>query len=182
MDMIRIEIVGRFLLILGGINYLFDVNLFKYVKYPLLTKIINLLIGISALYFITNRDYYLPFLGKTVVPLVVPREKLPKVLTKVKLEKLPPNTSVVYWASSGDKEHYDNPMEAYGDYLNSGVSKTNNSGSVVVELECPSTYNVPKLGKFNKTLQRHIHYRFILPESSGMLSRVYTKMLNEKCQ
>ena len=64
--------LAKFLLVLGSINYLFlagsNVNIFNVIPTPMLRNSLFLLIGLSALYFAFNRDYYLPFLGQCVIP------------------------------------------------------------------------------------------------------------------
>lgn len=178
------EFIARILLVLGGINYLtlvsFNTNILAYLKHPSLIKGVGLLIGISALYLMLNRDYYLPFLGKCVVPIKTNKNPEGKDLTTVTLDNLPPNVDVIYWASKSNLDHLSNPMQAYGNYLNSGISKSDANGSVTIQLECPSEYTISKFGLINKTLDKHVHYRYQLPESYGMLSRVYTKYIN-KC-
>jgi len=177
------NLLARALLILGGINYLLlslNINLLN--KFPIVIKIIYILIGFSALYFIFDRDYYLPFLGKCVIP-VGPKKSIEN-LKQIKLSGLPPNSYVLYWGAKPNKVFSDvfpNPLDAYKDYSNSDIGKTDNNGDIIIELECPSEYIVSKFG-MTKKLNRHIHYRFELPEYKGMFSKVYTKELNNNCQ
>lgn len=180
------DLFARFLLVIGGINYLFlslNINLLDNIKrYPIVIKTIFLLIGLSALYFIFNRDYYLPFLGKCVIP--VGPKKTTENLKKIKLSGLPPNSYVIYWGAKPNKtysEVFPNPMDAYKDYSNSDIGKTDNNGDIIIELECPSEYIVSKFG-IRKQLRRHIHYRFELPKYKGLFSKVYTKNLDANCQ
>ncbi|NBP15329.1 hypothetical protein EBU95_13155 [bacterium] len=67
-----LQMIARLLLVIGGINYLtvyfFKTSLLSYLHYPMLIQAITLAIGGAALYFAFNRDYYLPFLGKCVIP------------------------------------------------------------------------------------------------------------------
>ena len=178
-----LSLFARALLVLGGLNYLFvsliNVNIFSYIGYPMLVKIINILIGLSAAYFVFDRDYYLPFLGKTVIP--IGPKKPTENLKQIKLSGLPPNTTVLSWAAKESDKVFDSYIQAYGDYSNTDISKTNDKGEVIVELPCPASYHVPAFG-MNKQLDRHIHYRFELPKHKGMFSRIYTKYLDEKCQ
>lgn len=174
-----IELFARFFLVLGGINYLF-MSMFKNNLSTLITnknilKALYLLIGISALLLITNRDYYLPFLGKCAIPLVSKSLAYSTSVKKFTITNLPPNVKVIYWATKPNKDSNSNYIEAYDDYSNSGVSQTDKNGSVVIELDCPSEYTVPKFGIFNKKLKKHIHYRYQLPQSNGLLSRVFTQ-------
>jgi hypothetical protein len=150
-----------------------------YIQYPLIVRILAFLIGLSAAYFIFDRDFYLPFLGKCVIPIGTQRET--KNLKPVVLKNLPPNTNVIFWAAKGGKDISANPFDAYGDYANSGIAKTNGKGEVIVEIACPVEYNVSKFGLINKTLKRHIHYRYELPKYRGMFSKVHTKYLQNEC-
>jgi hypothetical protein len=169
------NVFARFLLVIGGINYLFmSVN----DKYPIMTKFIFILIGLSALYFLFDRDFYLPFLGECAIPIGV--RKPIENLKKIKLSDLPPNTNIIYWAAKPSSQVIENPFEAYKDYSNSNVGKSDNNGDIIIELECPSEYMVPKFG-FKRKLKRHIHYRFELPQYKGLFSKVYTKYLDFEC-
>jgi uncharacterized membrane protein YuzA (DUF378 family) len=180
------NLFARFLLVIGGINYLFlslDINpLYGIKRYPIVIKTIFVLIGLSALYFIFDRDFYLPFLGKCVIP--VGPKKSTENLKKIKLSGLPPNSYVLYWGAKPNKSSTDvftNPLDAYKDYSNSDIGKTDMNGDIIIELECPSEYIVSKFG-VPKKLNRHIHYRFELPEYKGIFSKVYTKELDVNCQ
>lgn len=185
-----LTLFAKLLLVLGGLNYLFistiNVDIFSYLtRYPMILRIIMLFIGLSALYFVFDRDYYLSFLGQTVIPIAQKDSKIVlENLKQIKLSGLPPNTTVLSWGAKESNlgKIFDSYIQAYGDYSNTIVSKTNEDGEVIIELPCPSSYYVP--GKFGmmKRLNRHIHYRYELPKYKGMFSRVYTKFLDEKCQ
>jgi hypothetical protein len=146
----------------------------------MIIRILSVLIGISALYLVFNRDYYLPFLGHTVIPIA--GRKPSENLKQIKLSGLPSNTLVMAWGAKESDKEFDDPFEAYGDYANTDIKKTNDNGEVVIELPCPSEYYVNKFGVMNKKLDRHIHYRYQTPQYKGIFSRVYTKYLDEKCQ
>lgn len=179
-----LDIFARALLVIGGINYLFmsilNVSVCSYFKdYSMITNFIKLLIGISAAYFLFNRDYYLPFLGPTAIP--VGATKSTENLKQIKLSGLPPNTTVISWAALESDSIFDTYTKAYGVYSNTDISKTDENGDVIVKLSCPGAYYVPAFG-MRKLLKRHIHYRYQLPKHKGLFSRVYTKFLNENCQ
>lgn len=191
---VYIHLFAKLLLIIGGINYLVlsttNINIFELIKIPYFITIIYLLIGLSALYFVSNRDYYLPFLGKTIIPI----SSNPNVLTGnptlntsmlkneemvlVKLSNLPSNSRVIYWAAQKSDKVFDTPMKAYGTYANMGIAKTDDNGNLVISINCPAEYKVPKFG-FSTTLLRHIHYRYEIPKSPGMFSKVHTQHI--KC-
>ena len=86
------------------------------------------------------------------------------------------------WGSQSTDKVFEDPFEAYGDYANTEIKRTNDKGEVIIELPCPSEYYVNKFGVMKRKLDRHIHYRYQLPQYKGMFSRVYTKYLDEKCQ
>ena len=159
-----VDIFPRLLLLLGGLNYFFMTPSFM-----------GIMIGLSALYFLFDRDFYLPFLGKSVIPITTQQQDS-KDLKQVILKDLPPNTNVIFWAAKGGKEPALNPMDAYSEYANSGVAKTNDKGEVTINVACPVEYNVRA-----KRLRKHLHYRYELPEYRGMFSRVYTKFLIDEC-
>lgn len=170
-----ISLLARVLLIIGGINYLFFSLLCKNKDCTYFIRILYSLIGFSALYLMFNRDYYLPFLGKCVIP--VGPKKPSENLVKIKLSNLPPNTYVMYWGSKKSEAIFENPIDAYKDYSNNDIGKTDNNGDIIIELECPSKYKVSKFG-LKRELKRHIHYRFELPEYKGLFSKVYTKEIS----
>jgi uncharacterized membrane protein YuzA (DUF378 family) len=177
---IAIELLARLLLVLGGINFLTtataNVNLLSFLKNHFAMRAVSFAIGISALYFMFNRDYYLPFLGTCVIP--VGPAKPSDNLKQITLSKLPPNTQVIYWGAKSGETSTSNPLDAYGDYANSGIAKTDATGTVVVELQCPREYTVSKFMIMNQVIPRHMHYRYELPKYKGLFSRVYTKTLD----
>jgi uncharacterized membrane protein YuzA (DUF378 family) len=182
--MIYIELVSKVFLILAGLSYTLkfttDKDLFEYIQNSMVTYIILLLIGLATLYNMFNRDYYLSFLGKTVIPISSKIEKSEKSnnVIDVVLEDLPRQTSVIYWASmKQDSQDILNYTEAYGNYSNSGIAQTDENGRVVVKIECPSEYTVPKFGFFRRKLNKHIHYRYEIPNKKGLYSRIYTKYI-----
>lgn len=178
-----IQMLAKLFIIIGSINYLSSVLLntsFNNYLPKTIVPILIIIIGLSGLYVGFNRDYYLPFLGHTVIP--VGPSKPTENLKQMKLSGLPPNTIVMAWGSQSTEKVFEDPFEAYGDYANTEIKKTNDKGEVIIELPCPSEYYVNKFGVMKRKLDRHIHYRYQLPEYKGMFSRVYTKYLDEKCQ
>ena len=172
-----LNIIARFLLVLGGLMYLvqsLSSNEIFTTKYPIVFKSIAFLIGISALYFIFDRDYYLPFLGKTVIPIISTRPATEN-LKKVNLVNLPPDARIIYWAAKSSSKESD--WKVYNNYSNSGVSITDKDGNATIQIECPLEYNIPSLfGR--KRLKRHVHYRYEIPGYAGMFSKVYTTYID----
>jgi uncharacterized membrane protein YuzA (DUF378 family) len=183
---IRLAFYARILLIIGGLNYLYMgiVSNKGFLFLDLPKNVLNtlyILIGISALYLFMNRDYYLPFLGETVLPTITPINNNNKNVITTTIKKLPPKSKIIYWAAKSDKDTplIEDPYLAYADYTNSGVSFANENGEVEIKYECPVQY---KVGKFKKTLPRHIHYRYMNPKFPGFLSPVKTLYLNGQCK
>ena len=132
---------------------------------------------IIALFYLFNRDFFLPFLGPAVIPIM----KIPlhnEKMINVKLRGLPPNTNIIYWASGKSETEYADPLNAYKNYSNSGIEKTDNMGNVSVNIVCPAPYYVNKFGIKRKLIPRHMHYRYELPQYEGLYSRVYTTYID----
>jgi uncharacterized membrane protein YuzA (DUF378 family) len=168
------------LVLLGSLNWgligLFNFNLVKSfgslfgqnLQNPI-TRIIYIIISIAGLVLSAQRDTYLPFLGRTVMPQPLIEYK-PSGKLKIKvITNLPPNVKVIYWVAHQSNKVVDNPYDAYGDYSNHGVTKTDENGKAILQFLIPSSYRVPYKG----TLTPHIHYRYW--NSSGMASRVFTE-------
>lgn len=134
-----------------------------------ISRFIYLLVATSAIILIIQRDTFLPFLGHTVYPKPM-TEYNPSgenVITR-RIENLPPNVKVIYWAALPSDKTIDNPYDAYGEYTNQGVTTTDANGVAILNVQKPTSYKVPLKG----TLEPHIHYRYWT--SSGMASRLYT--------
>lgn len=161
--------------IFGAINYL-SIGIFKYnlisqlanyLKITQLKKIIYITIGICG-FLLFERDTLLPFLGHTVYPCQPLRESSPANYNlQIKIKTIP-NTNVIYWASESSQNIFDNPYDAYGNYNNNGVARSNENGVAILKVRKPSEYIVPYKGKLNK----HIHYRIC--NGNGILSRIET--------
>lgn len=187
---IRIAFFARIILVLGGLNYLYmasvSKNEFLFIPFP--KNVLNLLfiiIGLSALYLFFNRDYYLPFLGETVIPTISPLKKNKKDLITTIIKNLPPKSTVIYWAAKSSEKDLSlilDPYKAYGDYENSGVTVSNELGEAQIEYECPTTYQVSKFGIFKKVLRRHIHFRYTDSRLPGFISPVKTLFLDVDCK
>lgn len=169
---LHVELGMRILVIIGGLSHLaFGLGY----KHAIKAKFISLIIGICAVSLAFNRDFYLPFLGQTVLPIVkeVSHIQLGTTESKVQLSKLPPNSKVIYWAAMPGKDTLTDPFAAYGDYSNSGVVVADEKGEAELKLNCPMQYKVR-----GKTLHKHVHYRVEDPKMKGMFSRIYTKKLD----
>jgi hypothetical protein len=173
------NIIARSILVLGGLFYLVQASGLKINYGDSRYRLVAFMIGICALYFAFDRDYYLPFLGKSVIPIIKDNRSLPLVnLKEIKISNLPPNTRILYWAAKSASSISDATGEldwrVYNDYSNSGVVQSD----TIVKIECPVEYNVPLfLGIGKKRLKRHLHYRYEIPGQTGLFSRVYTKYI-----
>ena len=168
-----IQKIAIALLVLGGLNSGFigslKTNIIeRLIGKTIITRILYLLIGASALFLAFNRDTYLPFLGETVFPSSILQEQTPAGATRTVNIKVKPYTKVIFWASepgeSNDKKSFD---IAYNKYENAGVTTSNNDGIAILKIREPQSYTVPL-----QTLEPHVHYRIV--SESGFLGPVKT--------
>lgn len=133
-----------------------------------LSNIIYCIAGIIAIKLFMTRDFYLPFLGYTVIPSTVMPVHIPdKTNTTIPI-KTKPNTKIIYWSALATKK--DTQVEkAYGDYINSGVVLSDDNGLANLQIQESTGYIVPR----NKHIKRHVHYRLV-DETLGMLNPVET--------
>jgi uncharacterized membrane protein YuzA (DUF378 family) len=136
-----------------------------------ITKVVYLLIALSAIYIAINRDNWLPFLGDSVLPPSVVPLKEPTVTDMTIDVKVTPNSKVIYWAANRTDKIQD-VLKAYGNFENSGVVVSDNNGIAKLKLTKGSGYKVPS-GKY---IPPHVHYRVIEPSSGGIIGKVMTKM------
>ena len=173
------------LVLIGSINwglvglFNFDLvnsfgSLFGYNAGNYISTFIYLLVATSAILLMIQRDTFLPFLGHTVMPKPM-SEYTPSgnnIITK-RIENLPPNVKVIYWAALPSDKIVDNPKDAYGEYTNQGITTSDANGVAILKVQKPTSYKVPFINSpFNTTLESHIHYRYW--ESPGMASSLFT--------
>jgi hypothetical protein len=94
-------------------------------------------------------------------------------LLNFKIQNLPPNKRLIYWASRSSDQVIRNPIDAYKGYTNSGITKTDSNGNASLEISCPSDYYVKSFG-MDKKIRRHIHYRIESDKFPGLFSSVKT--------
>lgn len=172
-----ISLISRIILILGAFSYaMLHILKLDPINFISINKNFTLIYGIIIItavsLYIFDRNYYLPFLGPSVIP-IKSKETIGK-LSSVKIIGLPVNTRIIYWASNPSDEIYPNSIDAYTGYGNSGIAKTNDVGEVSVQINCPSEYIVNKYG-FNRKLPKHIHYRIESSKYPGLFSEVKTQ-------
>jgi uncharacterized membrane protein YuzA (DUF378 family) len=169
LDMLTLVFLLLGALILG-IKGVFNFDIFGSKNLKMLGRVIYIIIGISALYNLFSRDYYLPFLGDSAHPCGSLTEKTPENATIQMMIQTKPNTSVLYWASepSENNQIMENPWLAYGSNKNAGVATSNDKGIAILRVRSPSGYKVPS----GRTVSPHIHYRVCI--GNGMLGRIET--------
>lgn len=169
-DSPRYQIVLKVLLLVGAFNYCYWALL---VTTQSSSKILGGLVAIATLVLASQRDFYLPFLGQGVFPIVASRP--PPNAQTFTITGVPPNVSVIYWAAKRNQSPFPDFKQAYGNFENSGLTMSDSNGTAIAALQCPAPYSVGKI--FDKQLPKHLHYRYELPNSKGMFSRVFTQDL-----
>ncbi len=176
---LTLRMVAMAVLMAGALNWgsiaFFNLNLVealaKWVHLPGLANIIYGVVGLVALVFLFDRDFYLSFLGKTVYPCGSLKESTPENATLSVNVVVPPNVNVVYWAAEPSEDQpVNNPWDAYKNYSNTGVVKSSDDGVATLKVRPPTSYQVGQL--MTRTLPMHVHYRYCT--MSGMMSPVYT--------
>jgi len=122
---------------------------------------------ISTLVLAFRRDTYLPFLGKTAMPLGMLQTSSPAMAdTKITVRAPGGATHVIYWAAERDAP---DPFTAYAETSNGGLAAVV-GGQATLKFKTPGQYSVGHV--FQRTLPRHVHWRAVYP--NGMVSRVET--------
>ncbi len=140
-----------------------------------LIRTLLLLIGIAGIIHMFRRDFYLPFLGETVMPCAGLEDRVPSGADTAIQITVTPNSKVFYWASepaADELKQITNWKLAYSTYKNFGVTTSNSSGLATLRVRKPQPYTVPFKGR----LEPHIHYRIC--SKDGFLERVNTVFLN----
>ena len=152
-----------FIIGLTGVNFIDNLGFFS--------KIVYILVGLSAFMVMFNRDTYLPFLGETVVPCSILSNKTPPGADTEVIINGPPGKKVLFWAAEPDSEHLkelNDWRKAYSDFQNIGVTTFGANGTAILSVRKPQQYQVPWKGSLNS----HIHYRIC--GENGLLGRVET--------
>lgn len=131
-------------------------------------RLIVLVSLVGAVYLGMNRDFYLPFLGPTVVPTSVLKVGVPAdASVSISIDAPSNATHVVYWAAGPSTAPANNPMDAYRGFKNAGIVEVAGNRATL-RLACPGTY---KIG-WGRLLPRHVHYRYVF--NNGVMSAVKT--------
>jgi uncharacterized membrane protein YuzA (DUF378 family) len=176
--------VAMGLLIIGGLNWLlvgiFDFNLvYALFGKSFFASLIYILVGVSAIAIMCDRDTYLPFLGPMVAPCSVLENRDPPGATREVKVVVEPNVKVIYWAAepaSNKLENINSWKQAYLDYQNAGVATSNGEGVAILKIRDPQEYKVP----FKGVLAPHVHYRVC--GEAGWMGRINTAFLNQNVE
>lgn len=154
-------------------------------KMSIVMKMMATIVIIAILYLAGDSNTYLPFLGYCAFPpSILLDETRPSkaseslILDLSEIHDVPDGTRVIYWGATNSKDKNKvapNPMEAYGNYMNSGISVVKDKRATIYYM-CPDKYQVGNFMK--KVIDRHIHYRLVRP-NNPLISPVYTKYV--KC-
>lgn len=184
----KVYIACIFLLVLSGLNCgtaaIFKTDAISALlgKNTIGTRLCYVLFAISAIYVGFSRDSYLPFLGETVLPCSVLKEKKPdNAELKVRIIA-PVGRKVLYWAADANATENKELktlktwQEAYGNFDNAGVTIAGEDGSALLQVHKPQPYLVPMKGR----LEPHIHYRIC--GKDGMMGPVKSIHIEERVE
>lgn len=169
--------VGVLLLIVGGFNAGLVVLTGKDMistllgRRSIMTNALFLGMGIAALSLAFCRDFYLPFLGQTVMPCSLLTEHTPEGADTSVRVQVRPGAKVMYWAAepeNAELKEIQDWRKAYLGFRNAGVAIANEDGIAELKVRKPQAYSVPLKG----TLEAHVHYRVC--GDDGMMDRVET--------
>ena len=131
-------------------------------------KMLNSILVI-ALLSVVGRDFFLPFLGDTVIPSGALSNSTPTNASVNVTVQVPPKSTVLYWAAEPEEsDTVQMPWTAYKGYSNAGVTQADDSGVATLSVRDPQAYKTP----WGKRLKPHVHYRF--SKTQGMYSKVFT--------
>lgn len=131
-------------------------------------RLVVLIALAGGAYLGLNRDFYMPFLGPTVVPTSLLKLGTPADANVAVSIDTPPNaTHVIYWAAATSTYPTDTASAAYEGFKNAGVVEAA-GGRATMRVACPGTYRVG----WGRVMPRHVHYRYVF--SNGVLSSVRT--------
>ena len=169
-----IHMISMVLVLLGALNWgLIGAFNFNLLKEGLLSRIVYIAIGLSAIMLAFHRTTYLPFLGPSVMPCSLLEDKTPPNATEKLTINITPNTKVLYWATEPATEGLKTIKswrEAYT-YENAGVATSDASGKATLLFRNPQEYTV----SFKGVLKPHVHYRVC--RGSGWIGSVKTAFL-----
>ena len=150
----KVHMMAVALLVIGGL-----LGLWCWRKRSFWGNALAILIALAALYIGTQRDSYLPFLGETVIPCSVLRDRRPDHAdVEVTVDHLKPGAKVIFWAAEPATEglaKIQDWQRAYLDLANAGVATVTAAGTATLRIRKPQPYTVPLMGR----LESHVHWR-----------------------
>lgn len=168
------------LVLIGALNWglgLFNINAVESIdsginnltksKLPI-NKVIYGAVALAAIYLMMRRDTWLPFLGRTVMPMQLLVKGEPAQATKIITVYVKPHQHVVFWAALPKGEDADVDT-AYGDYSNSGLTVADENGKAKLHVIEGTGYVLPS----GTHLKRHVHYR-VAGLEHGMMGPIRT--------
>lgn len=176
----KFHILVMILVIAGCINWLAvgvtGNDLVRNFLPPRYAKWVYIVIGVSGLGLLFQRDVYLPFLGETLVPAAALAASAPQNASHHVTITTVPGAKVLYWAAEPDPNQGSNVVswdKAYGPYYNSGVAVADDRGKALLRFRGPpQSYSVPMKG----ALRPHVHFR--IAEDNGFMGRVQTLFID----
>lgn len=166
-------LIVKLLVILGALNwglYALNIDTGSYItKYagPDAERLIYLAVGLSAIYLLTNRDFFLPFLGEGAYPCGSLLLRVPENANVKMTIKTESNVNIIYWAAESNSKTQPNPLIAYSVAANAGVARSDENGNAVLSVRLPASYLVR-----GTQLPLHIHYRIC--KNPGLVGEVKT--------
>ena len=176
-----IQKIAYVFLIVGAINWLFvgffDLNLLTGIfGLNLFSRLLFVLVGLAGIYFMLQRDFYLPFLGESVFPCAGLEDREPSGANTSVTVQVEPLAKVLYWASEPETDalkEINDWRKAYDAFENVGVTTADEAGNATLNVRKPQPYSVPFKGR----IEPHIHYRVC--EEGGMIGAVRTVFIAE---
>lgn len=145
-------------------------------SYNTILRIVVIFIIGCAVYLLMKKETFLPFLGISFLPYnMILEDRFPAGANLdyvLDMQGYDDGTRVVYWAANKTDKIIDDPLEAYKDYHNAGVSRVV-GGKARVRIYCPDRYKVSKFGMDSSLVDRHFHYRVVFKDT-GLMSPVMT--------
>ena len=183
---VYVHMVCVILLLVGGLNWglvgAFNLNLVKIINNvtfnsPVFENSIYIVVGLCALYLGSSKNFYLPFLGETLIAPSLLKEGNGRGDANIEVVVDATDAEIVmYWAAEPGDDGKKFAYDAYDKFSNAGVVPVVNN-KATLKVTCPQRYWVDKWGIKKTILPKHVHYRLIY--SNGWTSEVMTHML--KC-
>lgn len=127
--------------------------------------------------WLEEKDFVREFINSHSMTLKTPY--FSNVEMKLELGKKLCNKKILYWAADEKKDKspiIKDAKVAYNKFENSGVTKSNDNGSVKIKLGCPQLYKARQTSdkKYN-TFFRHMH--FVVENNGKWGNQIYTKVV-----